>query len=181
MPLPVVVTLPPPEIRPLTTRLFVLSSVNVAWLSPSTIGALSVMPVLPALIVALTPPEPSLIAPFSVEPEFSVRVLVPPVKKIAAARVLPSLDMPPEIVPALVIVMFAPLMPAPPTPAAPLPAPLAPPFPPFPPAMAPALLTVPPPVTSTPAAPAPPLPPTSLAAPPRTAPPVPPLPPVTCP
>src|SRR5215470_12199142 len=75
--------------------------------------------------------------PMMVDPACNVRLFVPPVKVIALARVVPSPDRPPAIVPLFVIVRPAPEMPTPPAPALPaapfVPPALKPPAPPAPP------------------------------------------------
>jgi hypothetical protein len=75
-----------------------------------------------------------------------VRTLIPPVKMMASARVTPSPERPPKVVPLLMMVSPEPWMPAPPAPLLPLPPPPPPPAPPLPPAIVPLLTTVPPPV-----------------------------------
>ncbi|MEE7439583.1 hypothetical protein MOR12E_10645 [Methylobacterium oryzae] len=80
--------------------------------------------------------------PFSV-PVLGVRLLVPPVTLIATARTVVPPVKPPEIVPVLVMAMFAPDRPAPPWPATPAVPPFAaPPRPPFPPVIWPVLVPV---------------------------------------
>ncbi len=114
------------------------------------------------------------------EPGRSSSVLVPPVKVMALARVTPSPESPPVMVPLLVTVRSEPTTPAPPAPFAPLILP-APPAPPFPPLIVPVFtieLAVP--VKSSPIPPVPPPPPArgeEL----KLWPPLPPLPPATVP
>ncbi len=73
------------------------------------------------------------ISPVRLQPLWSVRLLVPPVKLSASARVKPSPARPPEIAPEVVMASPAPMIPAPPAPCAPDWAVPSPPLPPLPP------------------------------------------------
>ena len=139
-------------------------------------------------LALLVPPSASVSAavnattlPMMVEPDCRVRLLVPPLKVMALARVTPLPETPPKIMPLLVTVRLAPTMPAPPRPGLPLKVVPLPPLPPLPPLMVPPLMTVSPEPTM-PAPPAPPLPPIDgFDAIPGAVPPAPPAPPVIVP
>ena len=110
--------------------------------------------------------------PLMAEPARSSRVLVPPVKVMALARVVPSPESPPLMLPLLMTVRPVPTMPAPPAPIEPK----TPPEPPLPPATAPELVIVAPPAVN--CMPAPPEPPPAPTPRPKLAA-APPWPPVT--
>src|SRR5690349_6374447 len=133
---------------------------------------------------------PTSIPPIKDQPPDSVRVLKPPVKLSALARVVPSADNPPPIVPVLMTFNPEPVMPTPPAPGPPGAEGCEPPaqavvhpVPPNAPAMAPLpptiipefVIVTPDPVTLMPAPPPPPLPPRpAKPVPPDPAPPTPP-------
>src|SRR6185312_16332886 len=144
----------------------VLSPVLIKVLKPRYCADAPMVETSKLLLIA--PPRrrvPALVAsttlPLMVLPACNSSTLVPPVNEIALARVEPSPDTPPEIVPLLMIVRLEPTTPSPPAPGAPaIPPPTAAPAaPPLPPVIVPAFVSVAPlAVNWTPTPPSPPSP-----------------------